>query len=267
MKLQTLILLSAVLAVALATPIRIETGTETRTVSIDLAAEPKTTCLVGQHVVDKKCKSNTDYCSTYDAVTHNCSSCKWYAFWVQNDVQFASGTKTGDYCVTRWWVWILAAIGTLLFLGILIGLCVMWCGKKKSAAYHEERVPIAQKPQQHRVDVDVQAERPSYQHSYHHAEPVRHEVVEVHGDTHIQHGERVVHEHREYLGAGDRVLVEERTRSPGREVRVVKYDNPHEDWGKYSQAHWQEHRAGHMGASTTKVVAHQGSYNPYVGHH
>jgi hypothetical protein len=264
--------LFTLLAVTYATPVRIEAGTETLSLKIDLAADVSI-CLVGNHIVNGKCVANTDYCSTYDPVTHNCSSCNWYAFWVENDSSDASGTKTGNYCKTRWWVWILSSIALLLFLGILIGLCVMWCGKKRPAKVEEERRPLNKpKPVQH---VEVHAERPSYHHqvvTHHHQEPVRvsyHQepVREVHGESRIiRNDDRVVvNEHRAYLGIGDRVLVEERRSSPGKELKVVKYD--HEDWGKYSQAHWADHHAGHMGTSTTKVAAHGGSYNPYVSHH
>jgi hypothetical protein len=279
----TALALFTLLAVTHATPVRIETGTETRSLKIDLAAEV-TACLVGNHIIDGKCVSNKDYCSEYDAVTHNCASCNWYAFWVENDPSDASGSKTGNYCVTRWWVWILSSIAFLLFFGILIGLCVMWAGKKRPAVVEEERKPINKpKPVQ---EVEVHAERPSYRQqvvTHYHQEPARevhyhqeparevhyHQepVREVHGDSKIiRHDDRtVVNERREYLGVGNRVLIEERRSSPGKEINVVKYD--HEDWGKYSQAHWNDHQAGHMGTSTTKVAAHGGSYNPYASHH
>merc|ERR1711976_48711 len=48
-----------------------------------------------------------------------------------------------------------------------------------------------------------------------------------------------VNEYKTYVGEGERVLVETRTYSPNREPRIETH--AHEDWARYSQAHWREH--------------------------
>lgn len=84
----------------------------TRRFNIDLAIESYPTtnvCKIEQHYSDGKCVSNKDYCSKYDVLNNNCSSCKWYAWKVENKTSKSSSTskQTGTYCEPRWWLWIL----------------------------------------------------------------------------------------------------------------------------------------------------------------
>ena len=87
-------------------------------ITIDLASETLPTytgCQKGYHSVDDKCKPNTDYCKDdhYDSNTYNCAECEWYAFWVENDTGDRHGSRTGNYCETRWWIWVLGICGTI----------------------------------------------------------------------------------------------------------------------------------------------------------
>jgi len=69
--------------------------------------------------------------------------------------------------------------------------------------------------------------------------PVREEPLVERGDVKVWREQPVIRENRGDVRYGDRVLVETRYMSPGREARVERHD--HTDWAKYSQAHWHEH--------------------------
>merc|ERR1712118_285186 len=116
--------------------------------------------------------------------------CDWYAWFVSNENQ-ADVSGNGNWCETRWWLWLLIFIGGLLLLAMLIGVICACCCRKKT----KEREPLVEptpsppRPQRH----DVVVERNPYR-----------------GET------RNVNEYKTYY-EGDRVLVETRTYSPGRE--------------------------------------------------
>ena len=140
-------------------------------------------CQKGFHKVDEKCVPNTSYCSfkKYDPVDYNCTSCKWYAFEVQNDAQSKSGTKNGNYCETRWW-WITLYVA-LGFIGLLLVVALIAFACRKSKNSKEQRQPLVNvnKSRGSRSNemVEVHQARPA------HYEPreVRHEPREVRYET------------------------------------------------------------------------------------
>jgi hypothetical protein len=170
---------------------------------------------------------------------------------VQNDASYEYGTKTGNYCETRWWAWLLIAFAIIFLLGLIIGLIMYFCCKKKEKPM--EMKPLVSKPKPAPV-VEVQAKAPPRQEVIvrHQPAPPRQEVIVRH-----QPVERV--EYRTDYHRGDvkewreeprvkeyvtelyepKVLVETRTYSPNKEVQ--RHEVAHPDWGSYSQAHWREH--------------------------
>jgi len=91
-------------------------------------------CKTGFHLANKQCLPNTWYCSKdkYHAATSNCISCKWYAFHVQNDVQTKNGTKTGNFCETRWWFVTMMSIVSFVMLLLLLGAMKYFCCRPKT---------------------------------------------------------------------------------------------------------------------------------------
>jgi len=176
-------------------------------------------CSVGWHVENTRCRGNAEYCSNYDSATGNCASCKWYAWWVKNDGLSANGTKTGNFCQNRWWFVLYIFMVTLILLNLIIGLIMYFCCKPKVP----KPVPVVVEPE---VEVHV-------------VRPPRNEVRVERGEFKEWREQPVVREHRDNVHYGDRVLVETRYMSPGRDARVERHD--HQDWAKYSQAHWHEH--------------------------
>jgi hypothetical protein len=188
-------------------------------------------CRKGFHKVDKKCRPNTSLCSEekYDPKTFNCTSCKWYAFHVQNDAQSKSGTKNGNYCETRWW-WItlyivLGLIGLLLVAALIYFLC---CRSKKAK---DQRKPL----------VNVNKSRGS---SGHDSRVYRsNEMVEVHQarPVHYEHRE-VRHEPREVRHETREVRHVETSPRVHREVRHVETSPRHQSQVRTAYSPYKNHQ-------------------------
>jgi hypothetical protein len=116
------------------------------------------------------------------------------------------------------WVWLIV----FLFLALVILVCmIIKCMKPK----REDKVELIRTPPQ-----EVHVER---------ARPVHAERIEY-GKTSISYGAPTYHETNRRVNLDGR-LVEVRIASPGRDLCITKYDYNGEDWGKYSQAHWNEY--------------------------
>lgn len=174
-------------------------------------------CTLGYHYKDGMCHPNTAYCSTdsYDKDTHNCWSCKWYAFQVQGDLTNFPH-YTGDYCQTNWWWFVLALFLATTTLLLFLALLRYFCCRPKPKVTKEQRL--------HPVEVEGEHERPHR---------------EERGEVKEWRDEPVVREHRGEVHHGQRVHVETRTYSPNREVQRVSHE--HQDWARWSQANWQGH--------------------------
>jgi hypothetical protein len=120
---------------------------------------------------------------------------------------------------TYWfWVWLIV----LLFLALMILVCmIIKCMKPK----REDKVELIPTPHH-----EVHVER---------ARPVHYERREY-GKESISYGARTYHETNRRVDLNSR-LVEVRIASPGKDLCITKYDYDGEDWGKYSQAHWNEY--------------------------
>ena len=182
-------------------------------------------CTNGWHLADNMCISNKSYCHNYDAETFNCAVCQWYTFQTQNDAAYKKGTKTGNYCGTNWWMFVLWGFIWLVLLGLLIGLiCYFCCNKKKASS---ERKPLRTNPR--KEEPRVQAKAPVH----------RTEDRLERGPVKEWRDEPRITEHVEHIGHGERVHVSTRHYSPGGEPKVELHRQ--EDWGKWSQAHWDQH--------------------------
>ena len=192
-------------------------------------------CDSGNHHAYGDCVANTDHCDEYNAGTHNCTDCAWYAFSQKNP-------DTGNYCKTDWWQFLLWGLFALLCLAALIGLCACCLCKKKVPQV--EKVPLVQpKPIPVKKEVIKQAPRPKT--------PVRMERVVVQkspprvAETHYmpekrkvvygERHERTVYGEPKYYTVGTKLgeshLIDERPGkvthiSPEREVtsRVVRQE-------------------------------------------
>lgn len=182
------------------------------------------TCYKGWHRVNNVCRYNYEYCNKADYKTGNCTSCKWYAFRVDNAPVVKDGETTGGvFCETRWWFWVYMATIVIVLLNALVACCMACCcPPKKQKRVHEEYVVEAEEAAPER-EVELVQDR----------------VTVERGDARVWRDQPVVREHRGDVVYGDRVLVETRYMSPGRDARVERHD--HTDWAKYSQAHWHEH--------------------------
>jgi hypothetical protein len=126
--------------------------------TVDLA----TVCLPGTHPDGSKCVSNLNHCEQgyYHALDNNCSKCKWFSNWVRNDT---IGSKTGDYCEDRIWLWILGGVASLLAFILVCVLCVYaFCVEPKKRVkyqplredeHRDDYSPMSPK----RRDIDVHA--------------------------------------------------------------------------------------------------------------
>ena len=197
-------------------------------------------CNNGWHPEGEDCVSNTDYCKKgkWIALTTSCGSCNWYTFHVKNTTV---GSRTGDYCETRWYMYWLFALGNLLVIAFFVWLAWYFCcrGSKKSTPNrYQEIAPIPQRkpepvvehekplPPPRREPVHVappprpapvyHAPAPVYHAPapvYHAPAPVYHDspAREVRGEPRITYGEPVMRESRAFEGQREHVLVERRT--------------------------------------------------------
>jgi len=178
-------------------------------------------CALGWHVRDKLCKRNTCGCHKYDAVTYNCASCKWWAWQVENDrVDKVGGTKTGNFCQTAHWFIVFLTFLCLWLFALILGIVVSICCKKKEVVKPAKK-PKSASSSDHEVEVEAHAPE----------QKTRGPVKEW---TTAPVVREYKHDH-----LGDRVHVETRVYSPGREVQREFYNE--QDWAKYSNAHWHEH--------------------------
>jgi len=84
-------------------------------------------CSDGKHLESSKCIPNNTNCDDYDSSDGNCKNCNWLTFWVKNDTE---GQKTGNYCETRWWFWILSILSLIFLLVVTLVLCYFcFCAK------------------------------------------------------------------------------------------------------------------------------------------
>jgi len=274
MKLQYVLLLSALCSVSLAAVPLKRTRLDDKLTSLESKAEDLKkdatflaavanvnlpTCILGQHNYNKKCESNNDaQCKKFDKVTGNCAECKWYAWMVKNDATHANVqvVGVGNWCESRWWLWTIILVSSLLLLAMLVGVIVYCCSKGKKAE------PEEKKPLNIKKEVEVQSHAPVYHRHVVQAQPHHHHsntvyqssprverrvvqgetrVVQGHSYTsgHQQHShvERNVENHGSYV-SGDRHASELRSYSPTHhhqaEPRVIKQT----DTGDY-------HRSSH----------------------
>jgi hypothetical protein len=165
-------------------------------------------CAVGFHLADKDCLPNTDYCAKekYDNATNNCKECKWYAFHVQNDAQ-SKGTKTGNYCETRWWwVTLWASLSLIALLGVFALIKFLCC--KPKAPKEGKRLLDPSKARGSTQDSRVH--RSNEMVEVHRARPVQVETREVRHESPARYETREV-----------------RHESPARyETREVRHESP-----------------------------------------
>merc|ERR1719218_156493 len=175
MKLQYILLLSASCTLALTeSPVQtaVDAGTKIsgkvdakvtkKTVQLSAATQVKA-CPPGTHNYNAKCMSNNNtQCKKFDTTpgNYNCAECKWYAWMVKNDdahaTKYTSGK--GNWCETRWWLWTIIGVSSLLLLCMLIGVITYCCcGKKK--ATNEERAPLYTNKQEVEVQQFAPRER------------------------------------------------------------------------------------------------------------
>merc|ERR1719237_414720 len=273
------------------------------------STDQKCYCTTGWHKDGSGCKSNKDSCDDY--VDPNCKDCDFFSW--KTDYTNADGSKS-DYCGGwPWWVWLLAILGLLLGLALLAGLiglcCKLCCGKKKGSSSSSKKKkggccncywclscspcckcfkkccpksccedPNKKKVvqddyhyQQERIPINVQQNKPS---NYVERPPVHYET----GRTSVVYQEPRVHEYQsgpQTQVSGQRVLVETRTFSPGRENDAKVTYHKDVDWGKESRVQWQSEHPGykedvvihkaspHQQSSYGTTSYRQAGYNPY----
>jgi hypothetical protein len=210
----------------------------------NVLAGGKCYCAKGSHLIDDKCIANNQRCDTkdYSATLQSCNSC---SFWDWKEMYKNSDGTNSDYCEAwSWWVWMLWILFFLVVLGAL-GALIWWlatkfCCKKKvkktvnpppTVENHNVNVQAAKPRQEPRVVVDYQPMTVSY------SQPVYHEMSPV----------REEHE---------RVLVETRRWSPGREMQVEYHNDV--DWARQSRTKFEAQQV-HEGRSN--VVIHDPTPN------
>ena len=197
-------------------------------------------CANGWHPKGEDCVSNTDYCEKgkWIALTTSCGDCNWYTFHVKNTTE---GSKTGDYCETRWYMLWLFIFALLLLIAFFVWLAWFLCCKGKKASRYQQIDPKPE-PKFTQPEVQVHAEKPTPRRPepvihhrpepvyhapepvYHAPEPVYHAPVEkeapntqyreVRGEPVITYGEPKINESRVFdghRGTHEKILVEKRT--------------------------------------------------------
>jgi hypothetical protein len=120
-----------------------------------------------------------------------------------------------------YWLWVWLIVFLLLALMILVCMIIK-CMKPK----REDKVELLDTRHQ---EVHVDRAKPVY--------AVRREY----GKESIVYGERkYCNETSRRVGLEGR-LVEVRIASPGKDLCITKYDYEGEEWGSFSQAHWNEY--------------------------
>ena len=138
-------------------------------------------CLTGFHLANKDCLPNTWYCSDakYDNATSNCTSCKWYSQHVQNDSQMKNGTKTGNFCETRWWFVTLIGLTMLFFVIFVMAMIKGCCTKSKKKSEQIELIDRSHKATQGNAQHGTYIRNPQMAHSevtVHQSRPVHHQT-------------------------------------------------------------------------------------------
>lgn len=138
--------------------------------TVDLA----TVCLQGTHPDGSKCVSNLNHCEKgyYHKLDNNCSKCKWFSHWVRNDT---IGSKTGDYCEDRIWLWVLGCVAGFLAFVLVCVLCVYaFCVEPKKRVKYEplredehrdEYSSRSRTPQKRNIDVEAYGSNPFMKHT------------------------------------------------------------------------------------------------------
>ena len=248
MKLQYILLLSALCTLALAeSPVKtaidagdnisgkIQADVAKNVISLNAAkgaAKVSTlpNCGLGQHNYNAKCESNNgNSCKKFDKNTGSCAECKWYSWMVKNDVahQNKKMAGSGNWCETRWWLWLIIGVSSLMLLCMVAGVITYCCcgGKKKKEA-NEERAPLNTHkevevqhvaPHYHR-EVVVES-RPQYAHNTVYTSPQHQTQTRYVSGGHT-------HQPQHSYVSGDRHAGETRVLSPQRvesDSRVIRY--------------------------------------------
>lgn len=132
-----------------------------------------------------------------------------------------------------------------MLFGAIFYLC---CNKKKKEKEYEQNVPL-------RKEKEVEVQRPVVRQPQPQPQVV-YQQQPVRVSRQIQEQPRtisyrepqshysqpvVVNEYTTRIGEGERVLVETRHYSPGRDREPRIEYHQHEDWARYSQTHWRNH--------------------------
>jgi hypothetical protein len=172
-------------------------------------------CNNGWHPEGEDCVSNTDYCKKgkWIALTTSCGDCNWYTFHVKNTTV---GSRTGDYCETRWYTYWLFALACLLVIAFFVWLAWYFCcrgSKKSTPSRYQEIKPIPQRKPEPVVEHEKPLPPPRREPVYHAPAPVYHDspAREVRGEPRITYGEPIIRESRAFEGQREHVLVERRT--------------------------------------------------------
>lgn len=115
----------------------------------------------------------------------------------------------GNWCETRWWLWLIILVSGLLLLCMLVGVIVYFCCGPKKVPVKEESKPLVKPAPQ----VEVQHARPTYTQEthHHHSSP---QVVRHVSHVHQPHGYTDYHQ-SSYTGGHTSVVREE--------PRVIRY--------------------------------------------
>ena len=214
------------------------------------AAKPATkvvlpSCGLGQHNYNAKCVSNNgNSCKKFDKNTGSCAECKWYAWEVKNDSahQNAKTVGSGNWCETRWWLWTIIFVSTLLLLCMLAGVITYCCcGGKKKKPEVEEKAPLVRAK-----EVEVCHVAPTY----HRTEVVQARPHQVHHNTvytspqhqtetrYVSQGHTQAHGHTQSYVSTNKHASDVRVHSPqrvGHDSRVIV--NQDADYHRNTNSH------------------------------
>jgi len=202
-------------------------------------------CGLGQHNYNAKCVSNNgNSCKKFDKNTGSCAECKWYAWEVKNDSahQNAKTVGSGNWCETRWWLWTIIFVSTLLLLCMLAGVITYCCcGGKKEKPVVEEKAPLVRAK-----EVEVCHVAPTY----HRTEVVQARPHQVHHNTvytspqhqtetrYVSQGHTQAHGHTQSYVSTNKHASDVRVHSPqrvGHDSRVIV--NQDADYHRNTNSH------------------------------
>jgi len=213
-------------------------------------AKPATTvvlpsCGLGQHNYNAKCESNNgNSCKKFDKNTGSCAECKWYAWEVKNDSahQNAKAVGSGNWCETRWWLWAIIFVSSLMLLCMLAGVITYCCcGGKKKKPEVEEKAPLVRAK-----EVEVCHVAPTY----HRTEVVQARPHQVHHNTvytspqhqtetrYVSQGHTQAHGHTQSYVSTNKHASDVRVHSPqrvGHDSRVIV--NQDADYHRNTNSH------------------------------